>query len=159
MRITSKSARIGSLQVYMPMRESQGQIQRTALSTQKRIINKGHLQQYNVENSHTPIISKETFEKAQLEMARRRKLRGVTEENRSRHSNKYVFSGKIICGECGSRFRRIRWGRGEKYKKYVCVCRNRDEKGPEGCSMKAVDEEKLKEAFVRMVNRQIKDKR
>jgi len=57
-----------------------------------------------------------------------------------------------------SRFRRVRWGQGEKYKKYVWVCRNRDEKGPEGCSMKAVDEEKLKKAFVRMVNRQIKDK-
>jgi len=90
-------------------------------------------------------------------MERRRKLKGVTDENRSRHSNKYAFSGKIICGECGSRFRRIRWGQGEKYKKYVWVCRNRDEKGPEGCSMKAVDEEKLKQAFVRMVNRQIKD--
>lgn len=125
--------------------------------THKRIINKGHVQQYYVENSHPPIISKETFEKVQQEMERRRKLRGVTDENRSRHSNKYAFSGKIICGECGSHFRRHRWGQGDKYKKYVWICRNRDEKGPEGCSMKAVDEEKLKKAFVRMVNRQIKD--
>lgn len=85
-------------------------------------------------------------------------MKGVTDENRSRHSNKYAFSGKIICGGYGSRFRRVRWGQGEKYKKYVWVCRNRDEKGPEGCSMKTVDEEKLKKAFVRMVNRQIKDK-
>ena len=90
-------------------------------------------------------------------MERRRELKGVTDENRCRHSSKYVFSGKIICGECGSRFRRVRWGQGEKYKKYVWICKNRDEKGPEGCSMKAVDEEKLKKAFVRMVNRQIKD--
>lgn len=125
--------------------------------THKRIINKGHVQQYYVENSHPAIISKETFERAQQEMERRRKLSGVTDENRSRHSNKYAFSGKIICGECSSRFRRIRWGQGEKYKKYVWICRNRDEKGPEGCSMKAVDEEKLKKAFVRMVNKQIKD--
>gem|GEM_PF-737543 len=125
--------------------------------THKRIINKGHVQQYYVENSHPPIISKETFERTQQEMERRRKLSGVTDENRSRHSNKYAFSGKIICGECGSRFRRIRWGQGEKYKKYMWICRNRDEKGPEGCSIKAVDEEKLKKAFVRMVNRQIKD--
>ena len=50
-----------------------------------------------------------------------------------------------------------RWGQGEKYKKYVWICRSRDEKGPKGCSIKAVDEEKLKKAFVRMVNRQIKD--
>lgn len=125
--------------------------------THKRIINKGHVQQYYVENSHPPIISKETFEKTQQEMERRRKLKGVTEENKSRYSNKYAFSGKIICGECGSRFRRIHWGQGEKYKKYVWICRNRDEKGPEGCGMRGVDEEKLKKAFVRMVNRQIKD--
>ncbi|WP_084112145.1 zinc ribbon domain-containing protein [Paramaledivibacter caminithermalis] len=68
----------------------------------------------------------------------------------------YNFSRKIICGNCGSRFRRVRWGSIPKYKKYVWVCRNQDGKGPKGCSMKAVDEEKLKEAFVRMVNRQIK---
>ncbi|WP_227765074.1 recombinase family protein [Zhaonella formicivorans] len=125
--------------------------------THKRVINKGHVQQYYVENSHPPIISKETFEMTQQEMERRRKLKGVTDENRSRHSNKYAFSGKIICGDCGSLFRRVRWGQGEKYKKYMWICRNRDEKGPQGCSMKAVDEEKLKKAFVRMVNRQIKD--
>lgn len=88
----------------------------------------------------------------------RASLKGVSDKNKSRYSNKYAFSGKIICGECGSRFRRIRWGQGEKYKKYVWICRNRDEKGPQGCSMKAVDEEKLKGAFVRMVNRQIEDK-
>lgn len=42
-------------------------------------------------------------------------------------------------------------------RKYVWICRNRDEKGLEGCSMKAVDDEKLKQAFVQMVNWQIKD--
>jgi len=126
--------------------------------THKRIINRGHVQQYYVENSHPPIISKEIFQKVQQEMERRRRLKGVTDKNRSRYSNKYAFSGKIICGNCGARFRRIRWGGAPKYKKYVWGCRNRDEKGPEGCSMKAVDEEKLKEAFVRMVNRQIEDK-
>ena len=125
--------------------------------THKRVINKGHVPQYYVENSHPPIISKETFERAQQEMERRRKLKGVTDENKSRHSNKYPFSGKIVCGECGSIFTRVRWGQGEKYKKYVWNCRKRSKKGPEGCSMKAVDEEKLKKAFVRMVNRQIKD--
>ncbi|WP_427340912.1 hypothetical protein [Caloranaerobacter sp. DY30410] len=33
----------------------------------------------------------------------------------------------------------------------------RDENGPEACSMKAVDEEKLKAAFVRVANKVIKD--
>jgi hypothetical protein len=60
---------------------------------------------------------KETFERAQQKMERRRKLKGVTDENRIRYSNKYAFTGKIICGECGSRFRRIHLGHGEKYKK------------------------------------------
>lgn len=50
-------------------------------------------------------------------------------------------------------------GAGNQSIKYVRICRNRDKKGPEGCSIKAVDGENLKAAFIiRVVNRRIKDK-
>ncbi|WP_069649000.1 recombinase family protein [Caloranaerobacter ferrireducens] len=126
--------------------------------THKRVKNEGQAPQYYVENSHPAIITKEMFEAVQKEMKRRSKLRGFGDkERRSKHSSKYPFSGKIICSSCGAVYRRKRWGPTNKYKKYVWNCRTRDENGPEACNMKAVDEEKLKAAFVRVVNKVIKD--
>ncbi len=124
--------------------------------THKRVKNKGHVQQFYVENSHPAIISKETFQAVQVEMERRSELMGG-DKTRSRYTSKYPFSGKIFCSECGAAFRRKSWGVG-KYKKYVWICRTRDEQGPKGCNMQAVDEEKLQEAFVRVVNRLITDR-
>ncbi|CUH97159.1 hypothetical protein P22_3285 [Propionispora sp. 2/2-37] len=124
--------------------------------THKRVINKGYVPQYFVENNHPAIIAKETFQAVQTEMERRSKLMGG-DKARSRYTSKYPFSGKIFCNECGAAFRRKSWGVG-KYKKYVWICRTRDEQGPNGCSMQAVDEDKLREAFVRVMNRLITDK-
>ncbi|SKA92247.1 Site-specific DNA recombinase [Clostridium sp. USBA 49] len=126
--------------------------------THKRVKNKGEAQQYYVEDSHPAIISKEAFQKVQEEIERRAKMQGCTNETRSRHSNKYAFSGKLICGNCGSKFRRKRWGQTEKYKKYVWICVNHANNGNEACDMKAVDEEKLKAAFVRSINKAIQAK-
>ena len=126
--------------------------------THKRVKNKGEVQQYYVEDSHPPIISKETFQMVQAEIDRRANLIGYSEETKSRHTNKYAFSGKIICGNCGSKFRRKRWGGSEKYKKYVWLCANHIDNGNEVCNMQAVDEEKLKAAFVKSINKVIENK-
>lgn len=126
--------------------------------TYKRVKNKGEVQQYYVEDSHPAIISKETFQRVQEEIKRRANLVGYSEETKSRYTNKYVFSGKIICGNCGSKFRRKRWGQGEKYKKHVWLCANHIDNGVKACDMKAVDEEKLKLAFVKSLNKIIENK-
>ncbi|WP_160678043.1 recombinase family protein [Clostridium sp. C8-1-8] len=126
--------------------------------THKRVKNKGEVQQYYVEDSHPPIISKETFQRVQEEIDRRANLVGYSEETKSRHTNKYAFSGKIICGNCGSKFRRKIWGEIEKYKKYVWLCANHIDNGNEACNMQAVDEEKIKAAFVKSLNKVIENK-
>lgn len=126
--------------------------------THKRVKNKGEVQQYYVEDSHPPIISKETFQRVQEEIDRRANLVGYSEETKSRHTNKYAFSGKIVCGNCGSKFRRKRWGGNEKYKKYVWLCANHIDNGNEACNMQAVDEEKLKAAFVKSINKVIENR-
>lgn len=128
----------------------------TDFLTHKRVVNDGHIQQYYVENSHPAIVSKETFQAVQTEIERRSKLQGG-DKNRSRYTNRYPFSGKIFCGVCGEPFRKKYWGTG-KYKKAVWLCRTRTDKGPEGCSMPAVDEEKLREAFTRVVGRLVADR-
>lgn len=80
------------------------------------------------------------------------------EKTKSRYTHKYAFSGKIICGNCGSKLRRKRWGPGEKYKKYVWLCANHIDNGVKACNMKAVSEEKLKAAFVKSINKIINNK-
>ncbi|WP_446898853.1 recombinase family protein [Clostridium sp. LBM24168] len=130
----------------------------TDFLTHKRVKNKGEVQQYYVEDSHPAIIPKEMFQMVQEEIKRRASLVGYSEKTKSRYTNKYAFSGKIICGNCGSKFRRKMWGPGEKYKKYVWLCANHIDNGLKACSMKAVSEEKLKAAFVRSINKIIENK-
>lgn len=130
----------------------------TDFLTHKRVKNRGEVQQYYVEDSHPAIISKETFQKVQEEIRRRASLVGYSEKTKSRYTHKYAFSGKIICGNCGSKFRRKRWGNCEKYKRYVWICANHIDNGLKACDMKAVSEEKLKAAFVKSINKIIKNK-
>ncbi|KEI03001.1 recombinase family protein [Clostridium botulinum] len=130
----------------------------TDFLTHKRVKNRGEVQQYFVEDSHPAIISKETFQRVQEEIKRRANLVGYSEKTKSRYTHKYAFSGKIICGNCGSKLRRKRWGPGEKYKKYVWLCANHIDNGVKACNMKAVSEEKLKAAFVKSINKIINNK-
>lgn len=88
-------------------------------------------------------------------MEHRSQLRG--DKDRSRYTNRYLFSGEIVCGACGKTFTRTYWGAG-KYKKPIWMCRTRNENGKKGCSMPTLDEDKLQEAFVRVVNRLLVDK-
>jgi len=123
--------------------------------THKRVKNEGQVPQFFVENSHPAIIYKETFQAAQREMERRSQLREGIEP--SRYTNRYPFSGKIVCSACGKAFTRTSWG-WDKYKKPIWICRTRRENGKKGCSLPTLDEEKLQKAFVRVVNRLLTDK-
>lgn len=65
----------------------------------RKVINKGEKAQYYVENSNTPIISKETFEAAQRMQNNRTSNNGMKKPN-------YPLSRKIRCTECGRTYRR-----------------------------------------------------
>lgn len=69
----------------------------------KTKINKGEREFVIIRDNHTPIISREEFEKVQEEMEKRQKSKNY-ENNFKRHSNKYAFSGKLICNECGKSY-------------------------------------------------------
>ena len=69
------------------------------LSHQKKA-NKGEVEMITIKNHHEPIIDRETFNRVQDELARR----SPTEESKSKHTNRYCFSGKIKCGYCGRTF-------------------------------------------------------
>jgi DNA invertase Pin-like site-specific DNA recombinase len=123
--------------------------------TKKRVINNGHAAQYYVEDSHEAIVSKEEFAAVQAEFERRSNLRGYSKTGKSKFSSDYVFSGKLFCGNCGSKFRRTKWGSGKNLQ-IVWICINHQTGGD--CDMKAVKEKGLEKAFVRAMNRIIANK-
>lgn len=61
--------------------------------------NKGEREFVIIKNNHEPIISREDFEKAQEEMEKRHR-ETVKDDCKRKYSNKYAFSGKLICSEC-----------------------------------------------------------
>ena len=68
--------------------------------THEKKANKGVHPLITVRNHHEPIISRELWDSAQ-ERLRKNNKHG---EGDWGHSNRYVFSGKIKCGQCGSSF-------------------------------------------------------
>lgn len=62
--------------------------------------NKGAVPLITIPNHHEPIISREVWGLAQERLRRNNKHTA----GESGHSNRYVFSGKIKCGQCGSSF-------------------------------------------------------
>lgn len=65
----------------------------TELPEKKKKRNNGEAQMYLIEDDHEAVVSKEDFEAAQEIMARRG-------EN-LQSGRRYLFSGKIVCGDCG----------------------------------------------------------
>ena len=120
--------------------------------------NKGELPQYYVQNLHEPIISKELYYLVQQEMKRRASLKkksmsGGVEESEGRYSGKFALSKILICGECGSEYRRqIRKKNGKA--KAVWRCENRMRNGIRYCRHSpTLEEEMLHGILLKAINR------
>ena len=68
--------------------------------TKKLITNWGQLPKYYAENTHPAIIDQETFDKAQVLLASKRKTSGKKEKA------VYAFTEKIVCDKCGKHYNR-----------------------------------------------------
>lgn len=118
----------------------------------KRVDNKGQAEQFMIEENHPPIISKETFDAVQTEKIRRASKYSNVEGDRQKYCNKYPFSGKVFCGDCGNVYRRRQWNSNNPSMKFVWQCKTYIQKGKNACAAKAVDEEVLEDAFIRVFN-------
>jgi len=66
----------------------------------KKQINRGEVPLICIKNHHEAIISREVWEQAQARMNRN----GNQRSGQNARSNRYLFSGRIQCGECGAIF-------------------------------------------------------
>lgn len=117
--------------------------------------NMGEAPMYYVQNSHPAIISRETYHMTQAEIARRKTLAPASEKKAvtvAGKYSKYALSEVLVCGGCGSRYRRVTWTSGGK--RVVWRCSNRLENGKKYCKMSlTVKEESLHAAIVRAINK------
>ena len=124
--------------------------------TKERKINQGEAPMYLVENNHPPIVSREMFNRTQEELSRRNALPAKSTKTALTSSgkySKYALTDVLICGECGSRYKRCTWARNGK-KRVVWRCVSRLDYGTKYCKKSpTVDEELLQEAIVRALNR------
>lgn len=104
--------------------------------THKSKINDGELPQYYVENNHPAIIDRGTWNQVQEELARRsgkRKVKEVgTTTEQGKYSSKFALTDLLICGECGTPYRRCTWSKNGN-KKIVWRCISRLDYGKKYC--------------------------
>jgi len=123
--------------------------------TKKVKVNNGERQKFYVENNHPAIIDSATFARVQEELARRAgkrkvKQKGTTTEQ-GKYSSKYALTELLICGECGTPYRRCTWTASGK-KKIVWRCINRLDFGKKYChNSPTIEESVLQEAIMEAI--------
>jgi DNA invertase Pin-like site-specific DNA recombinase len=129
----------------------------------KRKPNEGEEAVITVENSHEPIIEPEMFDRVQKEMLRRK----TATIEKSRYSNRHVWSSKVKCAYCNSTFKRRINNRKMQNSQIIWQCTEALKFGREkvnaqgkkvGCNCRAIHEQILKENFLAVLNTVIENK-
>ncbi len=124
--------------------------------------NNGELPKYLVKDHHEAIISRSLFELVQAEIARRAGKRKVSDKTsktqQSKYSSRYALTELLVCGNCGSTYRRVTWAKRGK-KKVVWRCISRLDYGTKYCKHSpTIEEEALHTAVLAALNAAMSDK-
>lgn len=127
-----------------------------SIGNKKVLKNQGEKPMYYTENNHPAIIPREIFYRVKEEMARRASKRKVMQKTgkteQGKYSAKYALSERLVCGECGTPYKRVTWARNGK-KRIVWRCVSRLEFGTDYChESPTLDEGRLHRAIVDALN-------
>lgn len=112
-------------------------------------INRGEREQYLIEDDHEAIITRD--EAVLLNNLKKYKARIVRLDHES-CKNRYVFSGRLVCGDCGKHFRRkkVYIGKPNEMVQWSSSKHILDKKA---CGMKPINECEIHNAFIEMYNK------
>ena len=135
-------------------------MQKTLVSdciSKKTIRNTGQLPMYLLPDHHEGIVERHIFDAVQTEMARRNAGRSPSKKNaptgRTSYASKYALSERLVCGECGTLYRRCVWAKKGR-KRTVWRCVSRLDYGTKYChDSPTLDEEPLQRAILTAVNK------
>ena len=118
--------------------------------------NQGDRPMVYVERNHPAIVSKAMFYQVREEMSRRASKRKVMQKTgkteQGKYSAKYALSELLVCGECGTPYKRCTWARNGK-KRIVWRCISRLEFGTKYChDSPSMDEDGLHHAILEGIN-------
>ena len=117
--------------------------------------NNGELPQVLIQHNPPGIVSRQEFYAVQEEMKRRTAARSPSTKSatgRTSYASKYALSERLVCGECGTLYRRCTWNiRGKK--KIVWRCVSRLDHGTKYCKQSpTMEETALQRAIMDAVN-------
>lgn len=112
-------------------------------------VNHGERKQWYIHDSHDAIVSAETFELVQKELARRSGRNGRFYDS--------PFTGKIICGDCGAYYGHRVWHSNEPCRVNIWLCNDKYE-GQSKCRPPRIKDEEIERAFVIVENRLLNQK-
>lgn len=126
------------------------------IGNKKVVKNNGELPMYYAKNDHPAIIPRDIYYRVKEEMARRASKRKVMQKTgkteQGKYSAKYALSELLICGECGTPYKRCTWARNGK-KRIVWRCVSRLEFGTKYChTSPTLDEDRLHSAIIAALN-------
>ncbi len=104
--------------------------------TKQKKKNRGERPMYYIENHHPAIIPRTVYAQVQAERTRRGNKRKVMQKSakteQGKYSSKFALTEVLVCGECGSPYRRVTWSRNGT-KRIVWRCTSRLEFGTKFC--------------------------
>ena len=126
------------------------------IGNKKVVKNNGELPMYYARDNHPAIIPRDIYYRVKEEMSRRTSKRKVLQKTakteQGKYSAKYALSELLICGECGTPYKRCTWTRNGK-KRIVWRCVSRLEFGTKYChNSPTLDEDKLHKAITTALN-------
>ena len=123
-------------------------------------VNRGEVTRYLISNNHAPIIDRDTFNLVQAELSRRNSKNkkmdsAITEQGK--YSGKFALSELLICGSCGSYYRRrAKVANGKTTQYWRCI--NRLEHCKKYCKDSAgIEEQMLQETICRCLSKMLED--
>ncbi|MDO4554656.1 MAG: recombinase family protein [Lachnospiraceae bacterium] len=118
--------------------------------SKRRLENLGEEDRFYIHDHHEPIISEETFARAQeIRHRRNGNRKSATYGKREKYSRQYAFSCMLECGFCGASLSRRRWHSSSKYKKTIWQCVKSTKEGKRFCpDSKGIPEQVIEEAFI-----------
>lgn len=124
--------------------------------SKKVVKNTGQLPMYLIQNNHPAVISRDVYQAVQAEKARRSASASPSKKTsstgRTCYASKFALSERLVCGECGTLYRRCTWKRNGKTR-IVWRCVSRLDYGTKYCHQSpTMDEEPLQRAIMAAVN-------
>ena len=121
--------------------------------TFKRKTNEGEAPMYYIKDNHLPIIERGKFELVQELLKERSKGKGYSPEMAWKYQNRYPFSQKIVCGNCGRSFRHQIHNCSKPSRQQYWGCANYIERKIATCDMRPIKNDTLERLFVRVFNK------